>query len=282
LSSILDALNKLEKEGAPQDYPLANTRAGRKVFIAKSTILMIGVVCLCIGTIGFVIYNQRGSEKVSEPVVEEVQPVVTSKAQETVKPLPAVDDETSVLAPAQKTPTPLPTPSQDPKSMVGISNPETVISDDTPIIQPKSPEAESAGAEIKTESGPVMESKPDMESENEIIEKPAADKAIPETGSPVITREKDTPDSNAGSMQEMADQEEKPEPLDRLEGVGLKIQAISWGETPQERLAVINNQVLREGDGIEGYQISHINPDDIVLRRGGKSYQLDFSLKGGP
>ena len=77
-------------------------------------------------------------------------------------------------------------------------------------------------------------------------------------------------------------QEEKPLPMNRIEGVGFKIQAISWGGTSPERLVVINNQVLREGDGIEGYRISRINPDDIFLRRGSNTYRLDFGLKGEP
>ena len=238
MSSILDALNKLEKDVSPQDYPLANTRALRKAFISKSTILMAGVVCLCIGTIGFVVYKQMSPEKITEPLFDDVRSVAKSQVQKTPKPEATIDEQKPVLESSQKTRVSLPYGSQGLESMVNVSKPETVFSDDPAKTKPKPPEDESAEVEIKTESGPVIESKKE----------------------PV----------------------EKPVQLDRLEGVGLKIQAISWADTPQERLAVINNQVLREGDGIEGYQISHINPDDIVLRRGGKSYQLDFGLKGGP
>ena len=75
---------------------------------------------------------------------------------------------------------------------------------------------------------------------------------------------------------------EKTEPrqIDRLEGVGFKIQAISWSEIPEQSLAVINSQVVRVGDGIEGYQISRINPDDIVLQREGKTFRLEFRSTG--
>ena len=98
----------------------------------------------------------------------------------------------------------------------------------------------------------------------------------------VVGNEKELPDSIEDISKEALVQEEDPLPMDRLEGVSFKIQAISWGEAPQERLVVIGNQVLREGDGIEGYRISRINPDDIVLRRGDNAYRLDFGLKGGP
>lgn len=70
--------------------------------------------------------------------------------------------------------------------------------------------------------------------------------------------------------------------IDRLEGVGFKIQAISWSDIPEQSLAVINSQVLREGDGIDGYQIQRINPDDIILQRDGKAFRLDFRATGSP
>ena len=101
-------------------------------------------------------------------------------------------------------------------------------------------------------------------------------------GIPVLTAEEDTSDPLEAISKQSFAPDEKPLPIDRLEGVGFKIQAISWSEIPEQSLAVINSQVLREGDGIEGYQINRINPDDIVLQRGGKAYRLEFRSTGSP
>jgi type II secretion system (T2SS) protein B len=276
LSSILDALNKLEKEVSPQDYPPAHARAGGKVFIPKSTFLIIGVVCLCIGTIGFVIFYQRDTEKTPQALIADVGPKVTSGTRETTEPEVSVDEQKPMPVSPQKAPSPLPSMLQDLESIDSAGRPETVLLNDSAITKPKPPGDENDTDEIVSESRPLVESK------KESIEKPLLDRESQEPESPVSTTAKDTSDSIDAPSKEMATQKEKPLQMDRLEGVGLRIQAISWGDVPQERLVVINNQVLHEGESIEGYQISQINPDDIVLRRGGNAYQLDFSLKGAP
>jgi len=94
-------------------------------------------------------------------------------------------------------------------------------------------------------------------------------------------------EEDMGTLSEALPQKEPAEKkehmqIDRLEGVGFKVQAISWSEIPEQRLAVINSQVLREGDAIEEYQIQRINPDDIILQRGGKAFRLDFRSTGQP
>jgi len=268
LSSILDALKKLEKEATPQHYPLAPAGAGRKVFASKSVIRIVGVVCICIGVIGFAVYYQKSPEKMPEPLPGDVTPVVKSEAQETPKPVAALDE--------QKTPFPLPSMSQDRISTASAGKPETIVAGDKTTTKPKLLEDGNHTGEIKAEKRRVVELKEAQE------ESPVAGKAFQEPESQLLTKKKDKPDSIDASSKKALTREKKPLPMDRLEGVSFKIQAISWGETPQERLTVINNKVLREGDSLEGYQISHINPDDIVLRRGDKMYQLDFGLKGWP
>lgn len=63
-----------------------------------------------------------------------------------------------------------------------------------------------------------------------------------------------------------------------LEDTGLKIQAISWNETPAKRIAIINSRLFHEGERISGYRIIEINPDDIVLSDGEKTGKLIFKL----
>jgi len=265
LSSILDALKKLEKETSPQDYPLAPARTGRKVFTPKNTMGIIGVVCVCIGAIGFAAYYQRSPEKSPEPLLGDVTPVVTSKAQETPKPEATLDKQKTASASSHKTPFPLPSMSQDRISPATARKPEAIFAGSKTTTKPGSSEDRNHTGEIKAEKRRVV-----------------GLKEAQEPVSQLLTKEKDKPDSIDDLSKKALTRKKKPLPMDRLEGVGFKIQAISWGETPQERLVVISNKVLREGDILDGYQISHINPDDVVLRRGDKAYQLNFGLKGQP
>jgi hypothetical protein len=59
----------------------------------------------------------------------------------------------------------------------------------------------------------------------------------------------------------------------------LKLQAISWSQNPANRIAVINGNILREGAELEGYSISRIAKDEVVVRKGGEEWKLVFNLK---
>ncbi|MDX2445877.1 MAG: general secretion pathway protein GspB [Desulfobacterales bacterium] len=266
MSSILDSLKKLEKEKSRQDYPPALIRGSKRGFIPKRAIGIFGIVCVCIGAIGFATYYQWRPEKAPEPFIEKASPAAKPEVQETPKPGIAVDEQKTSLASI----------SRDSESKANTSKPEAILFGGKTIAKPGSPEDKNDTGEVKTEERQVVETIKAQE------DKPVMQKTLPESVPQPLTKEKNKPNSTDDLPEEEHVQEKKPLPMDRLEGGGFKIQAISWGETPQERLVVISNQVLREGDSIEGYQISHINPDDIVLRRSDKAYRLDFGLKGRP
>jgi hypothetical protein len=59
----------------------------------------------------------------------------------------------------------------------------------------------------------------------------------------------------------------------------LKLQAISWSQNPANRIAVINGNILREGAALEGYSISRIAKDEVVVRKGAEEWKLVFNLK---
>ena len=56
----------------------------------------------------------------------------------------------------------------------------------------------------------------------------------------------------------------------------IQLQAISWAQSAEKRIAVINNRVLHEGDSVEGYTVVKIRPDDVVLRRDGRMWRAKF------
>jgi hypothetical protein len=272
LSSILDSLKKLEKETPHQDHLLPRARANRKVVISKRAISIITGVCICIGAIGLAGYYRGVPKKIPEPLTRETAPAPKPAA----TPAAIIDDPKKPLAPSNKTSVPLPSMSINHNSTATAVMPEIKTPAIESTTKPVLPESKSGERNVKTETGQ------DIEIIKPPKEEPVKDTATQEPEPDVLITTEDPSDSLDALSQKTSPPEDKPVPIDRLEGVSIKIQAISWSEIPAQSLAVINNQVVREGDGIEGYQISHINIDDIVLRRGDKAYRLEFRSKGLP
>lgn len=56
----------------------------------------------------------------------------------------------------------------------------------------------------------------------------------------------------------------------------LTLQAIAWAEDPQSRIAVINGQILREGESIDDVIIDGIKEDRVIVRKGMEVMALLF------
>jgi hypothetical protein len=63
---------------------------------------------------------------------------------------------------------------------------------------------------------------------------------------------------------------------ERLTDGSLSIQAIAWSANPDERIAVINNRVTREGASIDGYSIITIAEEAVYVRKEGKLWMVRF------
>ncbi len=66
---------------------------------------------------------------------------------------------------------------------------------------------------------------------------------------------------------------------DRIDNSELKLQALAWFSDASKRMAVINSHIVREGGSVEGYQVTQIRRQDVVLSDGKKSWSLEFGLK---
>ena len=66
---------------------------------------------------------------------------------------------------------------------------------------------------------------------------------------------------------------------DRLGSSVLKLQALAWSNDIARRLAVINGHVLHEGEAVEGYQVTQIRQQDVIVSDGQKSWRLVFGLQ---
>ena len=66
---------------------------------------------------------------------------------------------------------------------------------------------------------------------------------------------------------------------DRIDNSKLKLQALAWFNDASKRMAVINSHIVREGGSVEGYQVTQIRRQDVVVNDGKKSWSLEFGLK---
>ena len=66
---------------------------------------------------------------------------------------------------------------------------------------------------------------------------------------------------------------------DRIDDAKLKLQALAWFNDASKRMAVINSHIVREGGSVEGYQVTQIRRQDVVVNDGKKSWSLEFGLK---
>lgn len=64
-----------------------------------------------------------------------------------------------------------------------------------------------------------------------------------------------------------------------LENEALKLQAISWSDSPENRIAVISDKILGENDRIEGYKIERIDKDLVIIEKNGKRFKLVFRYR---
>jgi hypothetical protein len=66
---------------------------------------------------------------------------------------------------------------------------------------------------------------------------------------------------------------------DRIDDSKLKLQALAWFDDASKRMVVINSHIVREGGNVEGYQVTQIRRQDVVVSDGKKSWRLEFALK---
>jgi hypothetical protein len=65
----------------------------------------------------------------------------------------------------------------------------------------------------------------------------------------------------------------------RLDESKLKLQAIAWSKNAAQRIAVINDHIVREGESVEGFFVTQIRQDDIIVNDGTESWRVEFRLK---
>jgi hypothetical protein len=74
-------------------------------------------------------------------------------------------------------------------------------------------------------------------------------------------------------------QPDRTRTYDRLDDAKFKLQALAWFNDASKRMAVINSHIVREGGSVDGYQVTQIRQQDVVVSDGKKSWRVEFGLK---
>lgn len=61
-----------------------------------------------------------------------------------------------------------------------------------------------------------------------------------------------------------------------LAGGTLRLQAISWSDIPSARVTIIDGRILREGQSVDGYIVVQIQPEVVIVGKGGKHWKLAY------
>ena len=128
---------------------------------------------------------------------------------------------------------------------------------------------------------PRETAKPAMAEMVEKVEKTEIPKNTEKTEMPEMHKRSEAPPQPVPDRDTAG--EERDQTLDKelpLLGDGqLKINAISWSRQADERLAVINSAIVREGQTVEGFRLVRIMEDGVVVQRAGQKSRVEFRLR---
>jgi hypothetical protein len=262
LSSILKALKKIEGEQSNQEKVKGLSRAvyRRKGNRSRKAGLTALVLVLCAGGFlgWFYIKNHEkkayhaSSEKISQPFAQ--KPVLPAAGHAAKPPMeksakPLIRNLRPLISPpllSNETKVPIGNPGPKPTAEVIGQTATTASGNKDPM-----PVKEIG----KASSSPLL---PDNSRQN-------FEKEVEATASGIETSEKN--DSSKDAL------------APPLENSDLKLQAIAWADDPKSRIAVISGSIVREGDSIGGMMITRINPEEILLSKGGEIRKLVFRLQ---
>lgn len=65
----------------------------------------------------------------------------------------------------------------------------------------------------------------------------------------------------------------------RLDDSILRLQAITWARSIEDRFALINDQIVRVGEPIGEFSVADIDEDHIIVQKGNERWRLEFRLR---
>lgn len=156
----------------------------------------------------------------------------------------------------------------------------------TPPLQPTRTLSEARGTAMEpvemASSTSVAAKQPQETGSVSIPATPSNEASIP-VKQAAATTPKERPPATVKNMQ-------KPDPMPavdtslpfeapRLTDNRLTVQAIVWSSTVEDRMAVVNNSIIRQGGKVDGFTIETIGEDQILVREGQQRYVVPFGSR---
>jgi cytoskeletal protein RodZ len=277
VSTILNALKKLEQEQDRSDKRAVNTRRSFQRAVRFGWIRQVGFRVLAITLVfvavglGLVIFFQQ---------VRPWKRFAPLPNQSTPERSQAAAQSHDTVASRSKKPVPANPPPQD-----------KITASTIPSL-PDSGERVSASISKDQEQPPLFQEQASMRSDD------TATSAVygNVSDAPATTNGKATtaltPHRNMGKKEKKQETTravtendptivvtERPfihDDIPRLTDGRLKVQAIAWAPDAQDRMAVVNTHIVHEGHTVEGFLIVTIEEDAVVVREGEQSYRVAF------
>ncbi len=252
MSTILKALKRVDQSTPPPDDmqsgpSMIDTQKavrGRlfRIWLQRKAIVALIVVVVVIAA-GWLIYSQKDRliSKIGSPSQFKKSPVFQAK----IEPPPRQPERTKPQQAAPLKRQQAPDSAESGRDRVGAERPSATSS--------RSPETKSSAKSGITSSPKVK----------------ARDSGQRETRPPAVKPAKKSKSRAAPAARSYP----------RLDNAKLKLQAIAWSNVAAERIAVINDRIVREGESVEGYSINQIRQEDVVVNDGARSWQLEFGLR---
>jgi len=283
LSSILRALKRIEKEAPPHDesHPWPRPIDSKKAVNSrvKKTWLynkLIGILffVIIIAAVAWLVISQR------QVIVAKLMP---AKSSNDTRQLSAPSKKKSSTyqakinstanrlkkAPQRSSPAPA-KPSGEPFSQkksrpAGSTKPFPVVSSQNKVGQPH----------LLPKPLPVQKRKPQKTRTRSV-------QLNPQTGSTLSPKPAPTPmlsPKTSAQKRKPGRANNKFDSVRVLDDSNFKLQAIAWSADAERRIVVINNRIVREGGTIDGFSVTQIREDDVIINDGTNSWRLEFSLK---
>ncbi len=151
-----------------------------------------------------------------------------------------------------------------------------------PVAPPPPPARPPAGTEIAPAAPPPRPAARVQAPPPSARLRPRDDtKALTAGARPPIAKRDPLPEGRPGANRPSPSRSAE-DALSRLDDSKLKVMAIAWSDDPQRRLAVLNGHIVKEGESVEGYSVTQIRKDDVIVNDGSQSWRVELNLKTQP
>lgn len=265
MSSILKALKKIEESAPPEESRNpAQVFNPRTVFGQRhrgrwltSKIIYMGLAAVVVLAAGILIRGWMWGE--ADP--RGAKPLTTAADS-----APAGADAFRAKLPDGKTAAPSPPvaapPPPGPAESVAAPAPIPAAAPAATVTQRPAPPAQAPKPATRAVPRETSQA-PSAERPSALAQKAAPARETPPPGRAPAAR---TPEDN----------------LSRLDDSKLKVMAIAWHGHATRRIAVINGHIVKEGESVDGYTITQIRKDDVIVNDGSRSWRVEFALRVQP